>query len=136
MKLELLSGGAAQGLVGALEPQFKAATGCDIAGTFGAVGAMRDKLLAGARADLLILTRPLIAELAGTGHVMAGSARDIGVVQTGIAVRAGDPVPAIGDAVELRSALLGADAIYFPDPRLADGRHPLLQGARSVGRRP
>ena len=33
MKLEVLSGGAAQGLVAALAPQFKAETGCDIAGT-------------------------------------------------------------------------------------------------------
>ena len=48
MRVEVLSGGAAQGLVAALEAQFKAETGCDIAGTFGAVGAMRDKLLAGA----------------------------------------------------------------------------------------
>jgi molybdate transport system substrate-binding protein len=40
-------------------------------------------------------------------------------VRTAIAVRAGDPAPPVGDAVELRSALLGADAIYFPDPKLA-----------------
>ncbi len=49
MQLALLSGGAAQGLVAALAAQFKAETGCDIAGTFGAVGAMRDKLIAGER---------------------------------------------------------------------------------------
>ena len=119
MELQVLSGGAAQGLVAALASQFKAETGCDIAGTFGAVGAMRDKLLGGARVDLLILTAALIAELTATGHVVAGSAADIGVVRTAIAARAGDPAPPIGDAAELRSALLGADAIYFPDPKLA-----------------
>ena len=84
MQLTLLSGGAAQGLVAALAAKFKAVTGCDITGTFGAVGAMRDKLIAGAPADLLILTHALIAELAGLGPVL----------------------PA-------------ADAIYFPDPKLA-----------------
>lgn len=119
MKLEILSGGAAQGLVGALAAQFKAQTGRDIAGTFGAVGAMRDRLLAGAPADLLILTRALIAELERSGHVAAGSAVDIGVVRTGVAVRAGDPVPALGDGPALRAALLAADGIYFPDPKLA-----------------
>ena len=46
-KLAILSGGAAQGLVAALAAQFKAETGCEIDGTFGAVGAMRDKLLSG-----------------------------------------------------------------------------------------
>jgi molybdate transport system substrate-binding protein len=119
MKLTLLSGGAAHGLVAALAPQFKAATGADIDGRFGAVGAMRDKLIAGADADMLILTATLIGELATSGHVAAGSAADIGTVATGVAVRSGDPAPAIGDAEALRATLRGADAIYFPDPRLA-----------------
>ena len=119
MRVEVLSGGAAQGLVAALEAQFKAETGCDIAGTFGAVGAMREKLLAGQRADLLILTSTIIADLARSGDVVAGSAVDIGLVPTGVATRAGDPVPSVGNADELRAALLAANAIYFPDPKQA-----------------
>jgi molybdate transport system substrate-binding protein len=119
MKLTLLSGGAAHGLVAALAPQFKAQTGADIDGTFSAVGAMRDKLVAGAAADVLILTSALIGDLIGSGHIVAGSAADIGAVATGVAVRSGDSAPAIGDAEALRTALRGADAIYFPDPRLA-----------------
>lgn len=119
MRLEILSGGAAQGLVGAVAPQFKAETGFDIGGRFGAVGAMRDALLAGAPADVLILTSALIAELARSGHVLANSAADLGVVRTAIAMRSGDPVSRIGDAASLRAALIDADAIYFPDPKLA-----------------
>lgn len=119
MQLKLLSGGAAQGLVTALAPRFKAETGCDIDGSFGAVGAMRDRLLGGAPADLLILTSALISELTGQGHVAAGSASDIGTVLTAVAVRGTDPAPAVGDAQGLRAALLAADAIYFPDPTLA-----------------
>jgi molybdate transport system substrate-binding protein len=80
---------------------------------------MRDKLLGGAPADLLILTAALIAELTRAGHVIAGSAEEIGVVRTAIAVRAGDPLPVVGDAAALRSLLLAADAIYVPDPKLA-----------------
>jgi len=119
MKLTILSGGAANGLVAALAPQFKSETGADIAGTFGAVGAMRDKLVGGASADLLILTSALIAELAEVGHVAAGSAADLGTITTGVAVRSRDPAPAIGDADALRAALRAADGIYFPDPKLA-----------------
>ncbi len=119
MELKVLSGGAAQGLVGALAPQLEAETGCRIAGTFGAVGAMRDRLLAGAPADLLILTSALIAELQRAGHVAAGSAVDIGIVRTGVAVRAGDPLPSVAGAEGLRASLLAADAVYFPDPKLA-----------------
>ena len=119
MQLTLLSGGAAQGLVASLAAKFKAETGCDVTGTFGAVGGMRDKLIAGAPADLLILTQALIAELARLGHVLTGSPVDLGVVRTGVAVRSGNPKPPIGSTAALRSALLAADAIYFPDPKLA-----------------
>ena len=119
MKLTILSGGAAQGLVGTLAAEFKAQSGCEIGGTFGAVGAMRDKLLSGAPADLLILTRALIDDLVAQGHVVAGSAANIGTVLTAVAVRSGEPLPDVGNAAGLRAALLAADAIYFPDPKLA-----------------
>jgi molybdate transport system substrate-binding protein len=119
MKLTILSGGAANGLVSALSAQFKADTGADVDGTFGAVGAMRDRLVGGASADMLILTSALIAELTKAGHVVAGSAADLGTITTGVAVRSGDPAPAIGDADALRAALRAADGIYFPDPKLA-----------------
>jgi len=114
--LRLLSGGAARGLVESLRPVFETETGCRIEGAFGAVGAMRAKLLDGEAADILILTQSLIAELDRTGHLVRGSAADIGGVETAIAVRQGDPVPRVADADALRAALLAADAIYFPDP--------------------
>ena len=98
MKLTILSGGAAQGLVAALAAAFKAQSGCEIDGTFGAVGAMRDKLLSGTAADLLILTRALIDELGVQGHVVAGSATNIGTVLTAVAVRSGEPSPDVGNA--------------------------------------
>jgi molybdate transport system substrate-binding protein len=119
MKLIILSGGAANGLVSALGSRFKQETGADIDGTFGAVGAMRDKLVGGASADMLILTSALIAELTRAGHVAAGSAADLGAIATGVAVRSGDPDPAIDGADALRAALRAADGIYFPDPKLA-----------------
>jgi molybdate transport system substrate-binding protein len=119
MQLRILSGGAAQGLVHALGPQFEEQTGCKLEATFGAVGAMKDKLLAGAPADMLILTSALIEELTRTNRVIVGSAADIGTVPTAVAVRTGDPAPPIGDADAIRNALRAADGIYFPDPKLA-----------------
>jgi molybdate transport system substrate-binding protein len=119
MEVKFLSGGAAQGLIDALAPQFAAMTGCGITGTFGAVGAMRDKLVAGVPADLVILTASLIGELVRSGHVVAGSAVDLGPVPTCVAIRAGDPAPDVGDADALRTAFRAADGIYFPDPALA-----------------
>ena len=115
--LNILSGGAAQGLVTSLAPAFKAETGFDIAGEFGAVGAMTDKLRKGTPADIVILTAALLAALAEEKLVVAASISDVGVVETALAVRAGDPEVVAKDEVALREALLAADAIFVPDTR-------------------
>lgn len=118
-RLWLLSGGAANGLVASLAEQFKAETGLNIAGSFGAVGAMRDELLAGEPADLLILTKAMIGELEASGHAVPGSAADLGVVRTAVAVRAADTKPDVATAEALRASLEAVDEIYYPDPQLA-----------------
>jgi molybdate transport system substrate-binding protein len=115
--LKILSGGAAQGLVASLAPKFKAQTGFDLEGEFGAVGAMADKLRSGTPADIVVLTAAIIAKLAEENRIVPASIADIGQVETAIAVRAGDPLVAIPDATTLRAALLAADAIFVPDMR-------------------
>jgi molybdate transport system substrate-binding protein len=115
--LKILSGGAAQGLVASVAPKFKAMTGLDIEGEFGAVGAMADKLRAGTPADIVVLTSAMIATLARENFVVAASIADIGLVETAIAVRAGDPSVSVRNTVELRKALLAADAIFVPDTK-------------------
>lgn len=119
MRLRLLSGGAAHGVVQAIAGTFRAQTGCEIDGTFSAVGAMKDKLLAGEPADLVILSRKLVDELVASGHIVSARRADLGIVRTGIAVRTGDRLPDISDADALRASLRQAQNIYFPDPNLA-----------------
>ena len=119
MQLNILSGGAAQSVVAALADEFRAATGYELACTFSAVGAMKAKLLAGAPADLVILTQAVVAELAAGGQVLADSCADLGRVRTGVALRAGEAAPDIANPDALRRALLAAEGIYFPDPQKA-----------------
>lgn len=117
--LRVLSGGAAQGLVEALRPAFERNTGCRIDGTFGAVGAMRERLLKGEAVDLMILSRALIDGLARAGHLAAASVTDIGAVETAVAVRTADARSDVSSEAALRAALLAADEIHFPDPQQA-----------------
>ena len=119
MQLRILSGGAAQSVVTALADAFRAETGYGLDCSFSAVGEMKAKLLAGAPADLVILTRALIVELAANGHVLPASPADLGRVRTGVAVRSGDPFPDIASASALRSTLIDAGGIFFPDPKTA-----------------
>jgi len=114
-ELTILSGGAAHGLVASLAAGFKTQTGFDIKGEFGAVGGMADKLRNGAAADLIILTSALLKTLAGEKLIASASIRDVGVVETALAVRSGDPTITAQNAETLRAAFLAADAIFVPD---------------------
>jgi len=111
--LHLLSGGAAQALVTRLQDRFLALHGHAIESTFGAVGMMKDKLLADTPCDVLILTDTLIAQLTVSGHVATGTAQALGVVKTGIAVKTGEPCPAVSTRAELQAALQATAGIHF-----------------------
>jgi len=113
--LNIVSGGAAQGLVASLSAKFKQQTGLDIAGEYGAVGAMAGKLRGGAAADVVILTAALITDLARENLIAPASTADIGRVETALAVRVRDPRLSVHDAASLREALRQADAIFVPD---------------------
>jgi molybdate transport system substrate-binding protein len=117
--LRILSGGAAQGLLHRLQPGFEAGHGCRIEGTFGAVGLMKDKLVAGTPCDVLILTEAMMRELASEGRVQAVSLRNLGVVRTGLAIKDGAKQPVLKSANHLRGVLEQAGGIYFPDPAKA-----------------
>lgn len=125
--LRILAGGAAQSLVDRARPGF------EIEGIFSAVGAMRDRLLAGEPADIVILSRALIDELARSGHVVASSITDVARVATAVAVRAGDTLPPIGDQAGLAAALAAADEIHFPDPALATAGIHFAKVMRGLG---
>jgi molybdate transport system substrate-binding protein len=115
--LNILSGGAAQGLVGCLGADFKAKTGFEIAGEFGAVGVMADKLRKGTPADIVILTAALLARLAEEQLIVAATIANIGQVETALAVRTGDPLTTVSDAADLRRVLMESDAIFVPDTK-------------------
>ncbi|MBC7603804.1 MAG: substrate-binding domain-containing protein [Ramlibacter sp.] len=136
-EIRLLSGSAAQGLAGQAQAALLAQFDVALHGTFGAVGAMRDKLLTGEACDAVILTQQLIDQLITEGHVVAGSATALGVVRTGVAVKVGKSQagakPDISTADGLKSALLAADAVYFPDPVKATAGIHFMKVLRTLG---
>lgn len=133
MELRILSAGAAKGLVYAMQQGFSQETGVSIACAFGAVGAMKEKLLAGEPCDVIILTAMQIAELTQSGRVLPGSAMPLGRVRTGIAVRAGTPLPDVSNRATLKGNLLAANGIYFPDPQRATAGIHFVDALKQLG---
>ena len=131
--LHLLSGGAAQGLVTQLQERFQAQHACRIAATFGAVGMMKDRLLAGTPCDVLIVTDALVAQLTTSGELLAGSALALGTVKTGVAVKTGTAPVDVGSPALLKAALQAARGIYFPDPVKATAGIHFMNVLRQLG---
>ena len=122
--IHFLCAGAAQGLVKALQARFEADTGALLRGRFGAVGAMKEALLAGDPCDLMVLTDAMVTSMGTEGLLLANTRAPLGRVRTGVAVRHGEPRPDVSTPEALQAALLAADAIYFPDPvRATAGIH-------------
>jgi molybdate transport system substrate-binding protein len=131
--LVVLAAGATESTVRDVVGTFERESGHKVALSFGAVGKLRDRILAGERADVVIVTPVIIEQLGARGLVRAGSRVDLGQVGGGIAVRAGAPRPAVGTAEELRRALLEAAEVYYADPATATAGAYLLKVADRLG---
>ena len=120
--MNILSAGAAKGLLHTVA----ASEGITLDGEFGAVGVIRERLNAGAKCDVIVLTAAMITELGTVGHVDASTVIALGTVHTGIALPASRPTMQINNVESLRALCAGASKIYFPDPvRATAGIHCL-----------
>lgn len=117
--LHLLCAGAAKGLVLAAQDDVERASGQPLLASFGAVGAMLERLNAGSPCDVIVLTRVMIDALAREGRVDAGSVADLGWVHTGVAVPQDAPWRTLADSTALLGLLGQASAVYLPDPQRA-----------------
>ena len=117
MKIIVLSGGAAAGVVKGIQADFETSYDCLIDGTYSAVGAMRDLVVKGNPCDLVILSKALVQELVSSNHVIENSVRSLGIVPTGIAIPSSrkTPIPKIESVDDLKTAFRTAPALYFPD---------------------
>ena len=134
-RLDLISAGAARGVVEALSDRFQDASRAAIAGTFGAVGAMKERLLAGEPCDAVILTHELLGELAVSGYIESATIRRLGRVETGVAVRAGDAPVSVDDEPALRETLRAATSVYVPDPQRSTAGVHFMDVAQRLGLR-
>jgi molybdate transport system substrate-binding protein len=130
--LHVLSAGAAKGLVLGLQGDFERDLGVTLHATFGAVGAMLERLNSDAACDVIVLTRAMVDALARDGRIESSIA-DLGWVHTGVAV-ASDAAPRpVADVRALRAVLEPARAIYLPDPERATAGIHALRVLKELG---
>lgn len=131
--IRILSAGAAQAVVERVAESFTRETGHAVQADFSAVGAMKARVVGGEAVDIIILTGVLIDELVSAGLVAPGSRADLGKVGTGVAVRAGTPLPDVSSAQALRGSLLAAAKVVCPDPATATAGKVVMQVLERLG---
>jgi len=130
--LQVYCAGAAKAVVSRVIAAYRKESGQEVEETYGAVGFLKDRMLAGGQPDMVVLSAPLIQELTISGRLRAGSSA-LGAVGTGVAVRAGRPLPAVATEEALRRCLLQAPAIICPDPAVASAGQVLMQALAQLG---
>jgi molybdate transport system substrate-binding protein len=131
--LRILSAGAAQAVTERIIEAFEREKACDVAAAFGAVGAMKARVVGGENVDVIVLTHTMIDELAAAGMIEPASCVDLGTVATGVAVRAGVRVPDVSDAARLRTTILASDVVVCPDPAIATAGKVVLELLQKLG---
>src|SRR5262245_25938015 len=122
--LRVLSGGGAQRVLQTLTPQFENTTGNKVELNFAVIGAVQQRLMAGEKADVVLLPVPLLDGLEKSGGFRARSRTTLGRVAIGVVVREGASVPDIATPDAVRRMLLDTRSVAVPDPKLTtSGRH-------------
>jgi molybdate transport system substrate-binding protein len=111
--VRLLSTLALMGAVRNLAGRYEAAGGARIDADFAPTLGLLDRLRDGEAADIVILTREGLDDLAAKGTVVADSRVDLARSFVGIAVRAGTGHPDIATEAALRATLLGSRSVAY-----------------------
>ncbi|HEU4378527.1 MAG TPA: substrate-binding domain-containing protein [Hyphomicrobiaceae bacterium] len=114
--VRVLAAGAVQGAVRQLEAEFSAASGHTLKPQFDTVGALRNRVLAGERGDVVILSEAGISALAAAAKIEPATRIELGGTAVALAVRKGAPMPDLSSADALRRSLLAATSIAYADP--------------------
>lgn len=113
-ELRIMSGGAPKEVFTRLVPQFERQTGNKVTFTYAVITALRQKIAAGEKADVLVLPVPLLEELAKEGRMRAPTT--FGTVGTSVVVKEGAPKPDISTREKFKAAMLAARSVVHATP--------------------
>jgi molybdate transport system substrate-binding protein len=111
--VRVLSTLALMGAVRSLAGRYQAAGGARIDTDFAPTLGLLERLRGGETADVVILTKEALVDLAAKGTVVAESCVDLARSFVGIAVRAGADRPDIATESALRATLLDARSVAY-----------------------
>jgi len=123
-EIQVMSGGAPKEVFTLLTPKFEQQTGNKVKFNYAVITAIREKLAAGERADVLILPVPVLDALAKEGKVRPDTRTAFGTLGISVAVKDGAPKPDISTKEKFKAALLAAKSVVHATPgQTPSGNH-------------
>src|SRR4051795_11238443 len=104
IRLKVLSAGAVEHMLQELAAEWARDNGHPVDCVFGTVGVIKDKVLKGEPADIVIVSAVVMQELERSSLVVPGSPVPLGRTLGGIAIPAGAPRPDISTPEALKQA--------------------------------
>jgi molybdate transport system substrate-binding protein len=99
-----------------LVPTFEKATGDKVTIVYGLAAEMRKRVLDGESADVIMITRPMMDDLAKQNKLASGTLANVVGTPVALAARAGAVKPDIGTVDAFKRTLLAAKSIVYADP--------------------
>ena len=123
-RIHVMSGGAPKEVFALLAPKFEQQTGNKVRFTYAVITELREKLGAGATADVVVLPAPVLDGLAKDGKVRADGCATFGTVGISMVVKKGSPPPDISSKEKFRAAMLAARSVVHATPgKTPSGTH-------------
>ena len=123
-EIRVMSGGAPKEAFAVLVPKFEQQTGHKVTFVYAVITALREKIAAGEKADVLVLPVPVLDGYAKDGKVRADARAAFGSVSVVVVVKEGAPKPDISTTEKFRAAMLAAgSAVYSTPGKTPSGTH-------------
>src|SRR3954467_12865852 len=107
---------ALTGALNEISPIFEQKTGHKLVIDFNLAAVQKKRIVDGDRADVIILTRPMMENLAKQNKLPPGTLVNVAGTPVALAARAGVPKPDISTVETFKQTLLSARSISYADP--------------------
>jgi molybdate transport system substrate-binding protein len=115
-ELKVLTSVALTQALNELSPIFEQKTGNKLVIDFNLAAVQKKRILEGERADVIILTRAMMEDLAKQNKLAPGNIVNVAGTPVALAARAGAPKPDIATTDAFKQTLLSAKSISYADP--------------------
>ncbi len=116
-EIKIISTGGARAVMTSIVPEFERKSGHKVGIGFGTPGDMRDRLLHGEAADVVVAIAAILPDLEKSGKIAPGTRMEFAASYVGVVVRAGASKLDVSTPDGVKNAVLMAKTVALSDPK-------------------